>query len=341
MLFPLGPKQLEAALRWPVEVLWERPRRMSAATLSLAAAAQSLVQSGLELALSVRIAYTDLTLAVERQALASEAAAIVQRVDALTQSRFRAGDIAELDARAARIDAVRSAQDAERAVHDVTIARERLRLLLGLPGEDVSLNTLERSTTVERCGSVADLLKGALAARPDLRAAELAVEAAAARLGWEQSRILALTLVLDANGQGTEGFESGPGVDVSIPLFNRNQGGRLRAESELQRASAAYVQLQQQVGLDVREASALFEQARQSRLAWDEKIVGPLGANLTDAEEAYAAGESSYLFVLENSRRLIEARVRAREIAADQRRAQARIERAAGMGCRTESGGTQ
>ena len=33
-------------------------------------------------------------------------------------------------------------------------------------------------------------------------------------------------------------------------------------------------------------------------------------ANLSDAEKSYAAGESSYLFVMENSRRLIEARVR-------------------------------
>ena len=133
----------------------------------------------------------------------------------------------------------------------------------------------------------------------------------------------------------------GPGIDVGIPIFNRNQGGRLRARTELQHASAAYVQLQQQVGLDVREASAQFEQARQSRLAWGGRIVAPLRANLADAEKSYAAGESSYLFVLENSRRLIEARVREREIAADERRAQARIERAAGLGCKAVKGGTR
>ena len=341
LLFPVGPKQLEATLRWPVEVLWERPRRMAAAELSLDAAAQSLVQSGLDLALSVRVAYTDLALAVDRQALAHEAAAILQRIDTLTQSRLAAGDIAELDARAARVDAVRSAQDAERAVHDVSIARERLRMLMGLPADDASLNTLQGSSEVEGCGSVADLLKRALAARPDLRAAELTVEAAAARLGWERSRVLSLTAVLDANGEGTEGFESGPGIDVGIPLFNRNQGGRLRAESELQRASAAYVLLQQQVGLDIREASVQFDQARQSRIAWGDRIVTPLAANLTDAEESFAAGESSYLFVLENSRRLIEARVREREVAADERRAQARIERAAGIGCQAVTGGAQ
>ena len=341
LLFPVGPKQLEATLRWPVEVLWERPRRVSAATLSLEAAAQGLVQSGLNLAMSVRIAYTDLALAVERQSLANDAAAILQRIDTLTQSRLAAGDIAELDARAARIDAVRAAQDAERAVHDLTIARARLRMLMGLPADDASVDTLQESAAVQSCGSVAELLKRALAARPDLRAAEITVEAAAARLGWEKSRVLALTAVLDANGEGKEGFEMGPGIDVGIPIFNRNQGGRLRARTELQRASAAYVHLQQQVGLDVREASAQFEQARQSRLAWGGRIVTPLRANLADAEKSYAAGESSYLFVLENSRRLIEARVREREIAADERRAQARIERASGLGCNAVSGGTR
>ena len=342
LLLPLGPKQMEATLRLPAELLWERPRRIAAAKLSLAVAAHGLVQSGLDLAFSVRIAYTDLALAIDRQRLAREAAAALQRIDTLMQSRLAAGDIAELEARAAHVDAVRSGEEAERAVHDVTIARERLRLLMALPDTDPSLHALDASgvpISGEACGTVGDLLKRALAARPDLRAAELAVEAAGARLGWERSRILTLTAVLDANGEGKEGFEAGPGFDLGIPLFNRNQGGRLRARSELQRASAMYRQLQHQVALDVREAAALFEQAGQSRVAWADRILEPLRANVADAERSFAAGENSYLFVLENSRRLIEAQLREREIAADERRALARIERAAGMRCEGASGG--
>ena len=67
----------------------------------------------------------------------------------------------------------------------------------------------------------------------------------------------------------------------------------------------------------------------------------PLQENLADAEESYASGETSFLFVLENSRRLIEARLREREIAAEEQRAQARIERAAGIACAAGSGGAQ
>ena len=104
-----GPSSSKRRCGWPAEVLWERPRRVAAARLSLDAAAQGLVQSGLDLALSVRVAYADLALAIDRQALANEAAAALQRIDTLTQSRLAAGDIAELDARAAQRRRARAA----------------------------------------------------------------------------------------------------------------------------------------------------------------------------------------------------------------------------------------
>lgn len=339
LLFPLGPKQFEAVLLWPIAVLWERPKRRAAAQLSLDAIASSLVQSGLDLALAVRLSHVDYALAVDRQRLAADTAAALERIDTLTQSRLAAGDIGAPEARVARVDAARSRQDADRAAHDVRIARERLRLLLGLAADDPAVDRIQASPAPDTCGAAADLLPRALAARPDVRAAEIAVEAAAARLGWERRRVLAFTAILDANGQGTQGFEAGPGVDVGLPIFNRNQGGRLRAETELQRASAAYVAIQQQVGLDVREAVTLLDQARESRTAWRTTLVTPLEANLADAEDAYRAGDSSFLFVLENSRRLIEARLRERELAADETRALARIERATGAKCAPPAGG--
>lgn len=341
LLFPLGPKQFEATLRWPIEVLWERPRRRAAAQLAVDATASALVQSGLDLALAVRLLHADFSLAIDRQRLATETAAALERIDTLTQSRLAAGDIGALEARVARVDAARGRQDADRAAHDVRLARERLRLLMGLAADDSAVDRVQASPAPDACGAASDLLPRALAARPDVRAAEIAVEAAAARLGWERRRVLAFTAVLDANGQGIQGFEAGPGVDVGLPIFNRNQGGRLRAETELQRASAAYVAIQQQVGLDVREAVTFLDQAQESRTAWRTTLVTPLEANLADAEDAYRAGDSSFLFVLENSRRLIEARLRERELAADEARALARIERATGAKCAPPAGGPQ
>jgi cobalt-zinc-cadmium efflux system outer membrane protein len=340
LLFPIGPKQLEATLRWPVEVLWERPRRVAAARLASDAAAERLVQAGLDLVAAVRIAYADLSLATDVERLANEGAALLTRIDVLTQSRLAAGDIGELEARAARVDMARGEHDAARTAHDIVIARERLRLLLGLTSDSTDWTALMLVSPVAppvECSPATDLLREALVARPDVRAAELGVEAAAARLGWERSRILALTAVLDANGAGRDGFELGPGFDIGLPIFNRNQGGRARAGAELQRASAAYAAVQQQVAFELREASALTAQAQQSLATWRGRVVTPLEANVTDAERAFTEGETSRLFVLEHSWRLTEAQLRERELVADEQRARARIERAVGRSCATPS----
>lgn len=332
LLFPLGPKQFEGTLRLPIEVLWERPRRVAAASLALDAAAQRLIQAGLELVASVRLAHVDLALAIDREQVAREAATLLSRIDTLTQSRLSAGDISPLEAATARVDASRAAQDAQRLAHDVAIVRRRLLFLLGQP-VDAAPFPIGPSSSDATCGPPADLLREALVARPDARAAEIGVEAAAARMGWEKARILTLTAVLDANGQGREGFEMGPGIDLGLPLFNRNQAGRERATAQLRRAAATYAGVQQQINLDIREAASLFEQAEESLTAWRRDIVAPLQTNVGDAERAYREGDVSYLFVLENTRRLIDARVRERELVADRQRARARIERAVGRSC--------
>ena len=300
------------------------------------------MQSGLDLALSVRVAYADLALAVDRQALANEAAATLQRIDTLTQSRLAAGDIAELDARAARVDAVRSAQDAERAVHDVTIARERLRLLLGLPADDASLNTLESSGAVERCGSVRR--------SPEARARRPAGSAGGGARGRSRGGAVGMGAVANsgahrrARRQRRKAQKASRAVQASTLAFRSSTATRAGGSAPSPSCSGRRPST---CSCSSRSASTSARRRRCSSRRGSPGWPGQTGswrrcgANLTDAEESYAAGESSYLFVLENSRRLIEARVREREIAADERRAQARIERAAGMGCHAVSGGTQ
>ena len=120
---------------------------------------------------------------------------------------------------------------------------------------------------------------------------------------------------------------------MSLPIFNNNQAGRARAAAELQRASAAYAAVQQRAAAELREAAARFEQARESGASWRDTIVTPLRLNVAAAQGSFTTGDTSYLFVLENSRRLVEAQIREREIDADLQRARARIERAMGRAC--------
>jgi cobalt-zinc-cadmium efflux system outer membrane protein len=333
LLFPWGPKQLEATLRWPIETLWERPRRVAFARVAFDRAAATLEQGGLTLVADVTLAYIDLALAQDRLLLAQQAASELEQIDRLTQSRLAAGDISELEARTAAIDAARARQDAIRARLDVALRANDLRARIGYALEAADLTIQPASIALQPCGPADTLLEDALAARPDVRAAELAIEAAGARLGWERSRIVTVAAVLDANGEGKEGFESGPGVDVGMPLFDRNQAGQARAIADMQRASGQYLAARQRVATELREASAQFDQATIALSGWRDTVLTPLEEQVRSAERAYADGEVSYLFVLEMQRRLTDARLRTRDAEADLARALARTARAIGRRC--------
>ena len=56
LLLPVGPKQLEFTLNWPLEALWQRPRRVAAARLDVERVAQGLVQGGLDVVRDAKLA---------------------------------------------------------------------------------------------------------------------------------------------------------------------------------------------------------------------------------------------------------------------------------------------
>ena len=184
LLFPLGPKQLEFTLTWPLESLWQRPKRVAAAQADVGKTAARLVQGGLSLVRTVRVAHAELLLAEERVRLAQETRDVRGRIAEIADARLRLGDLSPLEAATTRIDAARAEDDASRAAHDAESSRQRLMSLIGLGAEGPAVRLtpppLSSSAVVPELPA---LLKEALAARPELRAAELGMEAAAKRAG--------------------------------------------------------------------------------------------------------------------------------------------------------------
>ncbi len=356
LLFPWGPKQLEATANLPLEVFWQRPRRVAAATTEIERVGESLVQTGLNLVRDVKVAYTDLALASERIRIATISLQQRSEIAQIVQARLRDGDISEMETAASQLEARQAQELISRLQGDAVIAKERLRFLLGMSASDASFELVASMQTLPlAAGStrtvglnhqavsstnaasaqssnqeVNDLVKQALASRPDLRAAEIAIEAAGKRAKWERSRIFSLTAILDANAQGKEGFEAGPGIQAELPIFNRNKGGITRAEAEIDRAARQYIAIRQRIALDVREAYAQLQQSRQSLAVWQRDILPVIDAEIRAAEKAFADGEVAYLFVLETSRKLYDARLQGAEASAAIRRATAHLERAVG-----------
>lgn len=334
LLFPWGPKQLEWTVQFPVDALWQRPRRVAAAQLNLESVGQRLVWDALTLVADVRNAFTDSIIAERRLALTEESAVLTRRVADLTDARLRAGDISDLDARQARSDAARIDVLRKATEYDRDLAGLTLTGMIGLDPESVPIRTIPPAGLAS-CAGTDNLFKDAMASRPDVRAAELAIEAAGARAKWERSRVITLIGILDGNGQGREGAEAGPGVAGDIPLFNRNQGGISRAEAEVDRASRRYAALRAQLAVDVRTAAIRVRQAQAAFDAWRTDIVPSLEVEQRQAESAYHAGETPLFTLLDVGRRLVDGRMRLLDAEAALRKSLVNLDRTVGRSCAT------
>jgi cobalt-zinc-cadmium efflux system outer membrane protein len=327
LLFPWGPKQLEATLRWPVEAIWQRPKRIELAQDRLEGVANSLVETGLRLARDVKIAHAELSVAREREHLTARAAELATEIAALNGARLRAGAMSALAANEFEIAALEATRAAADARLQVDVTRARLRGLLGTgtnPGELVDSMPLAEVPTLER------LLEDALAARPDLRVAEIAVEVAGRKLGLAETDVWKVSAVLDANGRGRDGFELGPGLDLSLPIFNQNQGGLQSAQAEMQVAALEYLAVRAQIedGLRVAHATLVHELGRWRTLR--DSVVPAVRDQVRHASLAYEAGQVSYLTSLSAEAQLNRVELMGADAIAAVRRALAMLEKEVG-----------
>jgi cobalt-zinc-cadmium efflux system outer membrane protein len=331
VLFPIDYKPLEYTASLPVEALWLRPRRVAIARLDAERVAEALVQNGVDLVRDVRWAYSDLALARDRVRLTDESLQIRSGIAAIAEARLRAGDASEWETTVARVDALQAREDLSRLRADAALAQNRLLHLIGLADSNTPHAFGDPPAVPANVPDLDELSKEALSARPDLRAAELGMEAAGKRAGLAKHEIIALSAQFNAKGSETHGMMYGPGLSLPIPVFNRNQAGTARAKAELEQAAWGFIRVRDRILLDVREAHARFRQAAEDVRAWQGDILPPLKTAAVQAARAYEVGDVAYLAVLESARQLLSARVREAESKAELRRAAADLDRSVGQ----------
>lgn len=330
ILLPVGTKPLEILLNLPLDALIQRPRRVAAAQAAYDQLAESLIQNGLNTIRDARFAHADLVQAIARAGVADRAASLRTRIYQITEARLRAGDVSELDTVQARIEVGNTQEQVARFRHDLALAEERFRLAVGLSVARSTVSVLSAPPGTSPPSPLETLIEKAMAARPDLRAIELSIATATKRASWERSRVLWLMAQLSSKEIGTNGLLTGPGLSAEIPVFSRNQGLVARAEADVNIASRQYLAAKQTVAFEVAEARQLLVQAQEALRRTQQQVVEPLQRGAALAEDQYKKGDVAYLFVLEQTRGLIDAELRIVDFEAAVRRAQAQLERSVG-----------
>ncbi len=330
-LFPLGPKQWEFTLSVPLDVLWLRPLRVAAAQLESQRVAQRLGQDGLNVVRDIRVAYIDWHLAVQRAELAHEGLQLRTDLARIAEARLAAGAMAELDVSAMRLDALFGQGEVVKAAAEADLARERLRYLLGIELTDLSITPTRTPPPMVDNLDCGQLVAEAVSSRPDIRAVGLAVRAAEQRASLARRDVWQLAGILpDINSRGSKGFEAGPGMQLTLPIFHQNQGAVARAQADAERLRRQYVRLTDMAALEVRQAHTQLLQAREDLSIWREQVVPQARAASDSARRALEEDGVSLLLVLETTRQFLAARTRELEAAAQVRRALAELERSVG-----------
>ncbi len=329
MYFPSGAKEGQYTLYAPIESYFLRPTRVKVANREYRRIGDQLVQNGLNVARDIRLAYIDLALATEQSGLATEAVEIRQSIADLTRARFQDGDISELETIASKVDALNAKAINGVQKQNISISLAKLVSLIGIPNLDSPLTPSSLETISVPDLDEQQLIETALACRPDYHAARWSVAAAGERSTLSRWLFWRADSIVDVR-HGPDYTRTGTGLRFDLPIFNRNQGGILRADWELNAAMHARDAIRDQIFQDVRVAYRQLHQAQANLNILEIDVLPNLSEAVGIAEKGFADGGTDYLLVLQTITQYLDARARILDQRALLRKALAELERSVG-----------
>jgi cobalt-zinc-cadmium efflux system outer membrane protein len=324
-----GYRAAETTIRFSqlIELGAKRSRRVAVAGNERDLAALDYQSKRLDVLARTSRAFVDLLAAQQRLAFAEEVFQLGTRtLDAVLQ-RITAGRESPVEETKARVALAALRLDVERARRDIDGARKRLAanwssnapVFLRAEGrldETVDIPSLES-------------LRERTTANPDLSRWSTEIQLRESDVALERSKAIPDVTV----SAGVRRFEETDdqaflvGVAIPLPVFNRNQGGRLEAGFKLNRAYGDRRATQVRIDADLAAAHNALLLANDELTALRAEVIPGAERSFEAAQQAYRLGRSGFLDVLDAQRTLLEARSRLIDALAEYQRAVVDIER--------------
>ena len=342
-----GLANLQAGLAQNIADLWQIPARRRAAQRSLDQTVLGLARQAADLAADAKVAYYEAVGADQRLEILLENLAVAQNLLDLARTRKEAGAASQLDVNLSRSVALDAELELEAARLAAADARRALATLLGITTDAQQITLLDSVEDVpQKVPDAERLVEIARTSRLDIRWAEQAVRAAEARLREEYRRvfptielgvalergergpsdggrdILADTARASIVGRGLTApeiqprserrrntdFIIGPSLNLELPIFDQNRAQIAKARFACEQANKT---LEAVVRAAVQEVHSAVDRALTAwklvRMYRDRSI--PLAqSNLELSRQAYRAGRTSILAVLEAQRFFLDTR---------------------------------
>ncbi|MGH9820222.1 MAG: TolC family protein, partial [Pyrinomonadaceae bacterium] len=218
-----------------------------------------------------------------------------------TTEVFKLGEISGLDLQRLEVEKFKFDTDLANSERDYELALRDLRVALG--GD-------YRAMDIEVAGAIdyyqpynfspEDLRDKALAARPDLKAAQLSERAADAAIRLQDAqRIPDITVGAGVEQVPAAGNTYNVGVSIPIPVSDRNQGERAKALIQKQKARNDQLLITNQVLGDVDKAMIAYDIQKRRVELYRTGVLTKVTDIQTLTEFSLKAGESSTLDLLD------------------------------------------
>jgi cobalt-zinc-cadmium efflux system outer membrane protein len=315
---PGGPTQLDIELSYPLDwiVFGKRGAAVGSARAGLAQAHAVYEDFVRQRRSEIAAAFVDVLEAVELLELARQDASDLERIQAIAEQRVAVGGAPPVEVDRTAVAVLEARREARRREAALGTARATLAAILGRTGADAEFEAAG-DLGVGAPGAPPDLTSlfaAAEKARPDLVARRQAVEKAAADVHLAQRKAwpdLTSRVAYSRQYQESLGFPDassyGVGLDLALPLFDRNQGGVSKAASGQAQAELELRVAVLALRLEVEQAASEYAVAREAALSEDRAQLEAAQRVRERIQRAYALGGRPLLEVLDAQRVYREA----------------------------------
>jgi cobalt-zinc-cadmium efflux system outer membrane protein len=313
-----------------IETAGKRRKRTAVAMQDVQVSQSSLEDVIRQLKLELKNRYFAVSLAKAQYDLAQEILSEYDKVVKVNEARYKQGEVSGFEFGRLQTERLRFFNDAVEAELQLKNSKAALLELLGADPGMTDFDVTSTLTSGPLSMSLPDLQQQALQARADLIAQRQRVERGSRELTSQKSE--AFPNITPSFGykrtfnQNTVAF----GVDIPLPLFNRNQGGIAQASAQLEQQRYEQTRVELEVRRDVQQAFNSV-QAQNQRVEALQKTYVPSAQRSRDiAESSYRLGALELIGFLDVQRSYREALRSYNQALFDQRAAVALLEAAIG-----------
>ncbi len=258
----------------------------------------------------------ELVLADKRRELAAGQVTLNQELVRISDERFKAGDIPELELNLTRVELARAESRLLEVERERIPLRIKIASLTGLKANDI--NVPDKLVAPKQPDNTSELIKKSLVSRPDLMALireQDKTETETRLAGAEAIPNLTAGLFVQWQRASTEvgGMSStssdtqlGLRLSIPIPVFDRNQSGRAAAQARMDAAGSRRLALERSIITEVEIAASRLSSSEKILEQFEKGIIPQLTENLKLTQEAYRIGEVGILSVIDEQKKFFE-----------------------------------